>query len=181
MGKNIKEAKGTLPGGSTVYAFTWDEEFQIARNNFGYPVNKDEASEIIELMKIVLETSDQVIETEILNVDYDIEELRIEHEKRVKASKTPAVNRDLIESNIYLMSNRRNGLTKIGISQDPKHREKTLQSQEPEIDLIYTMAGNRLKELKLHEYFAEKRIRGEWFDLTEEDIESIKVFFNSAK
>ena len=40
------------------------------------------------------------------------------------------------ENRIYLMFNSRNGYTKIGRSINPKLREKTLQGEEPEIEMI---------------------------------------------
>jgi hypothetical protein len=81
------------------------------------------------------------------------------------------------DSYIYLMKNTRNGYTKIGISKNPKHREKTLQSEEPEIDLIWKKEiPNAIgREIELHKKYSDKRIRGEWFDLTEQDIQNITL------
>jgi predicted GIY-YIG superfamily endonuclease len=78
---------------------------------------------------------------------------------------------------VYLMKNTRNGYTKIGISKNPKHREKTLQSEEPEIDLIWKKEiPNAIgREIELHKKYSDKRIRGEWFDLTEQDIQNITL------
>lgn len=39
---------------------------------------------------------------------------------------------------VYLMKNSRNGLTKIGHSSNPVFREKTLQAEEPEINLLHS-------------------------------------------
>jgi hypothetical protein len=65
------------------------------------------------------------------------------------------------------MRNRRNGYTKIGFTKHPpRFREKTLQSEEPEIDLLYAYHAHRHEEARLHQKFAHKRVRGEWFDLS---------------
>lgn len=80
-------------------------------------------------------------------------------------------------SHIYLMKNIRNGYYKIGRSINPEYRERTLQSEAPEIEMIFasplTYAGY---EKKLHIKFKEKRIRGEWFSLNLKDIEFVKSF-----
>jgi hypothetical protein len=80
-------------------------------------------------------------------------------------------------SHVYLMLNQIDGLYKIGRSLNPEYREKTLQSQMPSIVKVFisklTFQGN---ENKLHRIFSEKRVRGEWFKLTESDIEFIKSF-----
>lgn len=70
---------------------------------------------------------------------------------------------------VYLMENKRNGYTKIGFSKKPKHREKTLQSEEPEIELIFKGRATMDDEKLLHEEYSDKRVRGEWFDLTDND------------
>lgn len=71
---------------------------------------------------------------------------------------------------IYLMKNLRNGMIKIGWSTDPCFREQTLQSEEPEVELFFFAAGHIDLEASLHNRFATKRKRGEWFQLTDEDI-----------
>ena len=75
---------------------------------------------------------------------------------------------------IYLMKDKRNGLTKIGYSKFPEFREKTLQSEVPEIEMIYYNFGKLKLEKELHKAFSHKRIRGEWFELNVDDIEQIK-------
>jgi hypothetical protein len=75
---------------------------------------------------------------------------------------------------IYLMANVRNGCYKIGRSTQPEYRERTLQAQEPHIVLIHCFPGTSATEKLLHEKFKSKRVRGEWFDLTFEDVEFIK-------
>lgn len=78
---------------------------------------------------------------------------------------------------VYFMLNRRNKLVKIGFSKDPKYREKTLQSEEPEIAIMLTIPGTMEEERMLHEYFKDKRVRGEWFAIAEADVWGIAVDF----
>lgn len=53
---------------------------------------------------------------------------------------------------------------KIGLSNDPDTRVKTLQAASPErLYVIATMPGDAWVEKRLHERFAEGRLGGEWF------------------
>lgn len=81
---------------------------------------------------------------------------------------------------LYLMRNGRNGMTKIGISDEPRAREKTLQSEEPEIELLHHWMGSRTLERQLHEQFKSKRVRGEWFNLSSDDVREIVEAMNGG-
>lgn len=83
----------------------------------------------------------------------------------------------LKQSYIYLMKNYRNGYYKIGRSLNPEYRERTLQAEAPEIGLEFVSPLTpSILEGKLHNFFKEKRIRGEWFSLSEKDVEYIKSY-----
>jgi len=69
------------------------------------------------------------------------------------------------EDYLYLMKNNINSLYKIGVSNNPSHRERTLQSQEPEVNLIAKFKGLAHLEREWHNYFSSERMRGEWFKL----------------
>lgn len=67
------------------------------------------------------------------------------------------------EKFIYFISS--DELTKIGISEDPQKRIKTLQVGNPiKLELMATIGkANRNLESQIHEYFNDERINGEWF------------------
>ena len=80
---------------------------------------------------------------------------------------------------VYLMIDTTNNFHKIGISNNPKYREHTLQSDKPTIELICakeypSRVIAEAIESALHRAYAGKRIRGEWFNLNLSDIEAIK-------
>ena len=80
---------------------------------------------------------------------------------------------------VYLMIDTTNNFHKIGISNNPRYREHTLQSDKPTIELLCAKEyPSRIIaesiEAALHKAFASKRIRGEWFNLDSTDIEEIK-------
>ncbi len=75
---------------------------------------------------------------------------------------------------VYLMKNKRNGFVKIGFSKKPRHRERTLQAEDPDTEMLFAFEAAFHDEEKLHLKFADKRVRGEWFKLDESDIDGIR-------
>ncbi len=73
------------------------------------------------------------------------------------------------------MRDKNTGLTKIGKSCNPVSRERTLQSEKPTISLL-AISENDIENF-LHEQYANKRVRGEWFALTDKDISNILKYF----
>ena len=78
---------------------------------------------------------------------------------------------------LYLMRHS-NGLTKIGRSVQPKAREKTLQAEDPRLEMILCVEGQGYREKALHRIFDELRVRGEWFRLEDRHVEWINFLFN---
>ena len=81
---------------------------------------------------------------------------------------------------LYLMKDYNTGYYKIGISNSPEYREKTLQSEKPTIEMICNKkyVSRRIAhsiEQALHKTFADKRVRGEWFDLDSSDVKEIEL------
>ena len=71
----------------------------------------------------------------------------------------------------------RSGAHKIGHSRNPENRIKTFNVKLPfEVEFIKVIKVRDMKgmERKLHKYFENKRINGEWFNLDPEDVEYIK-------
>lgn len=75
---------------------------------------------------------------------------------------------------VYLMINAETSLIKIGYSKNPIFREKTLQSQEPQIYLIACWNANKIVETELHRKFKKNRVRGEYFKLGFNDLKELK-------
>ena len=77
-----------------------------------------------------------------------------------------------------------NGYYKIGLSNKPEFREKTLQSEKPTIQLIASKKFTERKialiaERTLHNKYSHKRRRGEWFQLDPEEVNEIKKIFQA--
>lgn len=88
--------------------------------------------------------------------------------------------REFNKKYVYIMRNKSNGRYKIGISQDPKFREKTLMSCEPDIELLHKWEGTIYDEQKIQAKYQNYKIRGEWFTLNEVQINEIVNFMATA-
>lgn len=79
---------------------------------------------------------------------------------------------------VYLMKDESNGYHKIGISNKPEYRERTLQSEKPTIVLLCakkfpSRVIAEAIESALHKAYGYKRLRGEWFELDNKDVTEI--------
>jgi hypothetical protein len=68
---------------------------------------------------------------------------------------------------------------KIGKSDNPYFREKTLMCEKPTISLFLITKFNSSKEAyieenRMHNFFSDKHIRGEWYNLDSTDISFLK-------
>lgn len=84
------------------------------------------------------------------------------------------------ECYVYFMFDTKSLCYKIGISNLPEWREKTLQSEKPSVKLIAAkkFVNRRIAanfEKALHDSYSHKRKRGEWFQLDQEDIDEIRI------
>jgi len=98
--------------------------------------------------------------------------------KAQKQEKLKPKEPKFVAGSIYLAQSNGHGLTKIGFSAKPKFREETLQGQDPHFHLIFVSPCifPTAEEQNIHKKFIGKRKRGEWFELTDQDIERIKGY-----
>lgn len=81
---------------------------------------------------------------------------------------------------IYIIQLGDTDIYKIGFSKDPDKRIKQLQSKCPiPLKIIYTNFGHDYEfvEKYLHYQYREQRVKGEWFQLSTEDIVKITSWF----
>lgn len=73
------------------------------------------------------------------------------------------------------------GLVKIGSAKDVKKRLQSLRTGCPRpLHLLGTLPGGRAVEMRLHAAFDHRRVHGEWFALTPQDLVNILAgWFNS--
>jgi hypothetical protein len=103
--------------------------------------------------------------------------LKAESEDAERASAlAEQLRRSRFTTFVYLMEDPRNGAFKIGRSQTPGIRERTLQSEVPETLLRFSIPAEEKHEKELHALFQHRRIRGEWFGLTPNDLLEVITF-----
>lgn len=80
---------------------------------------------------------------------------------------------------VYLVRDTALGMTKIGSATDYRSRVGGLQTACPqELHLIAVIQSDKYIgiERELHAKYSDKRYRGEWFSLTDEDIDAIVTY-----
>jgi hypothetical protein len=107
------------------------------------------------------------------NIEKRIAEME-EFEQRQDISKTG--KKPKTSGYIYLIRSDNKGF-KIGYTTNPKNRITTLEVKLPfaiEYECLIKTDDIAALEKDLHTQFADKRINGEWFDLSEDDVKYIK-------
>ena len=141
-----------FPINNTVYKLNKEEILNIVC----IKGNKDEILDVIKYLDTILEKSDYLY----LKLKYlELDSLAFNNNSSKSNQKT------------YLMRDSNTGLIKIGKAIDPKFRERTLQSEKPTISL-FAVCDN-LVEDELHKKYSDKRVRGEWFKLSEDEVSGI--------
>lgn len=81
---------------------------------------------------------------------------------------------ELTHSHVYFIQSVNGGPVKIGIAKSVSARLAVLQGAQPyALNIIATVPdGGREMEKKLHQRFADRRINGEWFDITKTEVEA---------
>lgn len=145
-----------------------EDGVKLILNNAGTLPSQKELRELLSRVRNTLSIPTQ--EVDRMNM-----EAVARRESKVKTSSWTGIKQQK-QVYLYLARNSRNGLTKIGISTEPKFREQTLMSQEPEVAFLFYREGSKTEENSLHRIFSDKRVRGEWFKLTEQDVSWVRAW-----
>jgi hypothetical protein len=123
-------------------------------------------------LKKLLRVKEMIIKQNLSDAKQKVQE--IENENNLDYS----LVQDISKPNqvCYIMKNKRNNLYKIGVSNNPKYRERTLQSEEPEIELIKVFKSNI--ENQLHRDYSKYRVRGEWFNLNKIQVKHLCKYYD---
>jgi predicted GIY-YIG superfamily endonuclease len=77
-------------------------------------------------------------------------------------------------SYVYLATDESKKYVKIGVTDDIKRRQKEIRNMNPTFKMFYAWRPSQVTayeaERYFHTYFAEKRVSGEWFNLSIDDI-----------
>lgn len=79
-----------------------------------------------------------------------------------------------VTSFVYCIKHHERKAVKIGTSSNPRRRFRQLQtgSSDP-LTLFDSMPGDRILEQVFHEYFADRRLTGEWFDNSDNAVSDV--------
>lgn len=139
----------------------------------GYVLEVEEMKELISGLQKIIE---RVSPEEIKNINSELDK-----EKETAMLANLRNNHGIIVRKpargvVYFIRDDK-GRIKIGKAKNIKERmgEYTKLPFEPEIIHLIESDDYHATEIQFHELFAEKRLRGEWFDLTDKDIEMIKT------
>ncbi|MBI2259171.1 MAG: GIY-YIG nuclease family protein [Flavobacteriia bacterium] len=149
----------------------WKLTFQTGQEISGIrPFREDHAYKTFDKLQEMIQ---------LLANDYLVEVKKLKEHKPLYVY-DEIVNESLTQEicYLYLMIDKTNGFHKIGISNKPEYREKTLQSEKPTIELIASKKFPSRQialsiEKALHFTFRDKNIRGEWFNLLQKDVQEI--------
>lgn len=160
---------------SNIHSFSIDQHGRVFIANTGDYLMSPE--DIIEIMNYCKKYLEQIDDSTVKKYNEYLYEERIkERAKEVKVHRSKKNSTALAATKVYVMLNKRNGYYKIGRARNVLHRERTLQAEDPDTEILFFIEGTISTETLLHNHFSEQRIRGEWFRLTNEDIEFIKAF-----
>lgn len=82
---------------------------------------------------------------------------------------------------VYVIKSPSTGLYKIGRTRSPKARFNTFKTSNPDVlECIHLHKCDDMEYLEgmLHNAFSRKRVRGEWFSLSEDDLIQINAIVN---
>ena len=154
---------------------SWDNHKQchVPGDQMGFLMTHQEVENLCDLLKKYLQTyTNQEIEEENKN-------LAISYSRKKPKTQTKRLKR---KGHVYLLEDS-GGYIKIGCSQDVKKRIENIQSNNPTIRVLRLIETSDIAglESELHKAFANKRIKGEWFLLTKDDIKQIEEIVETAK
>lgn len=137
-------------------------------------LTRPEFEELVEYCKRYYAThSDETIEAYNRRI-YD--DWATKEQTRQSLNSTPTPKPKRASGFLYLVKSDR-GYYKIGKTKNPDDRQRTFGVQLPfEVEFVHVIESDAYHwaEEQLHARFSGQRIKGEWFDLTEEDVAWIK-------
>ena len=147
-----------------------------------FRANITDSTELPDYHRITLEELQSTgTSEEVSHIEYnETQSTNLITNEETQETKTPIKVEDVY---VYLMKNNQNGYYKIGISNNCAYREKTLQSQEPDICLVCSKkypnrTAARQMETMLHRYYQSSHLRGEWYRLTIEESKMVQNLLN---
>lgn len=103
-------------------------------------------------------------------------ELETDNNRAKEMIKSSSFDKEDAPITTYIVQDAGNSLYKIGKTTDICRRFKEITSLNPKSKIVYLIDGDH--ELSLHKLYRELNYVGEWFNLSDNNLESIKQIFN---
>lgn len=166
LASHIKREETWFPDFFTIH-FDKESECLVLADQAGFIPTEDEFWSMMEMLSVAYERIDhERIATHNRTKHERLTNIGRSSEERPKKPKRKAES-----GYVYVLEG--GGVFKIGRAKDPERRAELLAIQLPyPVSLICAVQTSDYKKLEadLHERFALKRLNGEWFDLTSEDV-----------
>jgi hypothetical protein len=151
------------------------EDLNVCFDQSGYFLDQQTIYKIISVLNNTIEYLNSNPKDVELHNQWVKNQMRVAlEESRNQLNETKQVEKPVRLTKVYIMKDNHTGHYKIGRSDNPIKREATLLSQKSSIELIFQAEATPKYERSLHNLFEEKRVRGEWFELNNSDLELIK-------
>lgn len=169
-----KEARHFLSTGFWDVSYDKDQDIFIVFSQSGFTPTHEELREIIqELCKTYDVLSEEEIDQHNKEVYLRCFGDDINSSPKAKSKPKPTKTRNPAKGFLYLIRYADSNQFKIGLSANPSKRLEQLQTSTPNIlHLVHTIKVDDMvgSELFFHLKYQSKRIRGEWFELSEDEV-----------
>lgn len=156
---------------SDLYNKTTKESVKVLVDNHGFLPNLEEMIELKEIIDYCLEN---ISEEEIKRINEE------EYNKKFNMRENKIVDENIKKTKdgyVYIIKKNDENIVKIGMSKNYSERTKQISTKLPfEVETVKVFKTKDMYSLekKLHDFYKEKRLNGEWFELNNEDLEYIK-------
>ncbi len=161
-----------------------ETSYEVVR--YGYhEIPDDYLSEILEVVSRIESSNDMQIPAQYINAVNDLrQEWQNRETDRSKQAKVSGISSlgSGYAGYVYLLKSM-SGYYKIGRTKNPKNRLATFSVKLPfEVEFEHVIECRDMYRLEksLHSHFAERRVNGEWFDLSADDVAYIKSIGGEA-
>jgi hypothetical protein len=145
--------------------------------NYMYSYEDEELSRFMEMWRIAQKQTVLAIHPYMTRF-VDAAQWEIERrEKRIQKEQAKQVRRDRVGAGYVYLIQSPTGYYKIGRTKNPDDRMRTFGIQLPfEVEYTCIIQTNDMYSLEseLHARYTKQRVNGEWFNLTDVDVEYIK-------
>lgn len=156
---------------SDLYNETTKESVEVLTDNHRFLLDIEEMIKLREILDYCLEN---ISEEEIKRINEE------KYNRMFNMRENKVINENIKKTKdgyVYIIKKNDENIVKIGMSKNYSERTKQISTKLPfEVETVKVFKTKDMYSLerKLHDIYKEKRLNGEWFELSNEDLEYIK-------